>query len=119
MAVPISQEKFLSNRRNKEKLINMLMEKLQAVNITAKQARDDADVLIIETAIEESKHGKTAVIVGEDIDLLVILIGRTLFYDQEIFFRKVGKGNVKTEIYSSKSFDKYPNSKRTFCFCTH
>lgn len=78
--------------------------------------RDDADVLIIETAIEESKHGKTAVIVGEDIDLLVILIGRTLFYDQEIFFRKVGKGNVKTEIYSSKSFDKYPNSKRHILF---
>lgn len=32
----------------------MLIEKLQAVDINTKQARDDADVLIIETAIEES-----------------------------------------------------------------
>ncbi|KAF2902748.1 hypothetical protein ILUMI_03438 [Ignelater luminosus] len=48
----------------------MLIEKLETVNITTKQARDDADVLIIETAIEESKRRRTAVIIGEDIDLL-------------------------------------------------
>ena len=116
MVVPITQEKFLSNRNNKKKLINMLIEKLQAVNITTKQARDDADVLIVETAIDESKRQKTAVIIGEDIDLLVILIGRTISHQHEIFFKKVGKGNVKTEIYSSKSFDKYPRSKKHILF---
>lgn len=94
----------------------MLIAKLQAVNITTKQARDDADVLIIETAIDESKLQKTTVITGEDIDLLVILIGITLSHQQEIFFKKVGKGNVKTEIYSSKSFDKYPHSKKQILF---
>lgn len=64
----------------------MLIEKLKTVNITTKQARDDTDVLIIETAIEESKHQRTAVIIGEDIDLLVILIGRTQSHQQAIFF---------------------------------
>ncbi|GBP51845.1 hypothetical protein EVAR_88550_1 [Eumeta japonica] len=53
----------------------MLVEKLKPVNITTKQAKDDAGVLIIETAIALSEHQKTAVIIGEDIDLLVILIG--------------------------------------------
>ena len=116
MIVPISQDKFLSNRNNKKKLIDMLIEKLESVNITTKQAKDDADVLIIETAIEESKPERTAVIVGEDIDLLVILIGRTQLHQEEIFFNKVGKGNVKTQIYSSKSFDKYPLSKKHILF---
>lgn len=106
----------MSNRTNKEKLIALLIEKLKTVNITTKQARDDADVLIIETAIEESKHQRTAVIVGEDIDLLVILIGRTQSYDREIFFKKIGKGNVKTQIYSCKSFDKYPQTKKHILF---
>ncbi|GFY37370.1 uncharacterized protein TNIN_401751 [Trichonephila inaurata madagascariensis] len=50
----------------------MLIGKLDSVDITTKQARDDADVLIVETAIEESEHHRTAVIVGEDIDLLEI-----------------------------------------------
>ncbi|KAK4887803.1 hypothetical protein RN001_004074 [Aquatica leii] len=48
----------------------MYLETLQAVNITTKKARDETDVLILERAIEESKHGKIAVIIGEDMDLL-------------------------------------------------
>ncbi|GBP43082.1 hypothetical protein EVAR_96344_1 [Eumeta japonica] len=118
MVVPVTQEKFLSNRNNKEKLINMLIEKLKAVDIKTKQVTNDADVLIIETAIEESKHGNTAVIMGEDIDLPVIVIVPTLSHREEIFFKKVGKRNVKTEIYSSKSFNKYPSLKKQFCFYT-
>ncbi|GFY41261.1 uncharacterized protein TNIN_343801 [Trichonephila inaurata madagascariensis] len=55
-----------------KKIINMLIGKLESVDITTKQARDDADVLIVETAIEESEHHRIAVIVGEDIDLLVL-----------------------------------------------
>ncbi|KAK9872193.1 hypothetical protein WA026_016247 [Henosepilachna vigintioctopunctata] len=102
MIVPISQEKFLSNRSNKTKFIYMLVEKLKTIDITTKQARDDADVLIIETAIALSEHQKTAVIIGEDIDLLVILIGRTQSHQQEIF--------------SSKSFDQYPRTKKHILF---
>ncbi|GFY08550.1 hypothetical protein TNCV_809831 [Trichonephila clavipes] len=60
-----------------------------------KQAKDDADVFIVETAIEESKHHKTAVIV-EDIDLRVSFIERTQSHEKEKFFKKVGKRNLKT-----------------------
>ncbi|GFW68426.1 uncharacterized protein TNCV_3299681 [Trichonephila clavipes] len=97
----------------------MLIGKLESVDITTKQARDDVDVFIVETAIKELEHHVTAVIV-EDIDLLVILLGRTQTHQEEVFFKKIGKGNVKTQIYSSKSFDKYPLIvKSTFFFCTH
>lgn len=37
----------------------MFIEKLECVNVITKQARGDADVLIIETAIDESKHRRT------------------------------------------------------------
>jgi len=39
---------------------------LQAANIATKQARDDADVLIVETAVEEANSEKAAVIIGQD-----------------------------------------------------
>lgn len=81
MEVPISQEKFLSNRFNKRKLIEMLIEKFEEVGIATRQSRDDADVLIVETAIEKSINN-TTIIVGEDIDLLVLLIARTQILDQ-------------------------------------
>ncbi|GFY74985.1 general transcription factor II-I repeat domain-containing protein 2 [Trichonephila inaurata madagascariensis] len=52
--------------------------KLVSVDTTTKTGeRCDVDVLIVETAIEESKQRRTAIPVGEDIDLLVILIERT------------------------------------------
>lgn len=44
--------------------VDILIEKLENVNFTTKQMRNDADVLIIEPAIEESKHEWTAVILG-------------------------------------------------------
>jgi len=52
-----------------------LTQKLENVNIISKQAQDDA--LIIKTAIDEA-YTKKNIIVGEDVDLLVILMARTL-----------------------------------------
>lgn len=69
--VPICQERFLSNRSNKNRFISTLMQKLENMNIISKQGQDDADVLIIETAIEKVYTRKT-IIVGEDVDVLVI-----------------------------------------------
>jgi len=68
MKVPISQEKFLSNRLNKNRFIFTLIQKLENVNIILKQTQDDADVLIIETAIEEAYLNKT------------IIVGRNLYF---------------------------------------
>lgn len=81
----------------------MITEKFKAVNVYVKQAKDDADVLIVETALMIAKTNKNAtVIVGEDVDLLVIMVARTPA-DLEIFFRKRGKGKVEQNIYSSTS----------------
>ena len=52
MKVPANQQQFLTNIYNKSRFISMLSDKLITENIAVKQAQNDTDVLIIETAIE-------------------------------------------------------------------
>ncbi|XP_043285283.1 uncharacterized protein [Venturia canescens] len=73
MPSTLTQDKFLSNEKNKSHLIYMLSEKLRNVGFGVKQAQEDADYLIVETAISISDQYHSVFIVGEDIDLLVIL----------------------------------------------
>jgi len=101
MTVPINQQQFL----NKSRFISMLSEKLTTTNILVKQANNDADVLIIETALEQSNTNKT-IVVGEDVDLLIILIAQTPT-DRMIYCLKPGKVQIKTKIYSSQSLSSY------------
>ena len=110
MNVLIKQDKFLSNEKNKSRFISMLAQKLEAANISVKQAQDDADVLIIKTALEHYHTNIKTIVVGEDVDLLILLIARTS-PDQEIYYLKPGKGKAETKIYSSKSFDNFENNK--------
>lgn len=60
---------------------------------------------MVKIAIAESEDQKTATIVGEDIDLLVILIGSTQSYQIENFFKKIGKANdVKIQKASTNTY---------------
>ena len=72
-----SQADFLANRRNKARLIEMLAGWFQAAQIQVRQAQNDADTLIIRTALEIELSGKSVVVVGSDTDLLAMLIART------------------------------------------
>ena len=63
MTVPTNQQQFLANTHNKSRFIAMLSEKLTA-NIFVKQANNDADILIIETALEQF-NTNTTIVVGE------------------------------------------------------
>ena len=85
MTVPTNQQQFLATTHNKSRCILMLCEKFTAANILVKQADNDADVLIIETAIEQSNTTNTTIVVGEDVDLLVLLTARTPI-DKIIYF---------------------------------
>lgn len=46
------------------------------MNIPTVQAEADADVTIIDFAINNKQTGTTVIVVGEDTDLLVLLIAR-------------------------------------------
>ena len=101
--VPYPQEKFLSNEHNKNELIKVLSQKFKDEGYTCKQAEEDADPLIITTAIEISKTGKNVIVVGQDIDLLVLLnqLGSN---QSNLYFLKPATGRSQDVIYSSQSF---------------
>ncbi|GBN63418.1 hypothetical protein AVEN_252015-1 [Araneus ventricosus] len=63
MTGPTNQQQFLANTHNKYRFISMLSEKLKAADIFVKQANNDADVLIIETALEKFNTNTTIVVV--------------------------------------------------------
>lgn len=72
--VTLNQSEFLSNERNKMRLISLLSSHLREAKCTVLQAKADADVLIVSTAIEEAKKQLEVILIGEDTDLLVLLI---------------------------------------------
>ncbi|KYM97251.1 hypothetical protein ALC62_12065 [Cyphomyrmex costatus] len=94
-----SSDKFFANEKNKVRFIAMLMEYLRQVGISVQQAFEDADVTIVTTAIAQSSIFNTVEIVGEDIDLLVLLLGLAP-QSRNIFFRKPAKGKVPPSLYS-------------------
>jgi hypothetical protein len=106
------QEKFLSNEKNKDKIIKTLMERLQSQGFSCKQAEEDADADIIKTSIEIARDtNKTVIVVGQDIDLLDQFNSNN--YD--IYFLKPGSGNVKDLFFMSSSF-KYESFKNIVAF---
>lgn len=99
-SIPMKQEDFLSNPTNKSQLISLLQTKLQEYGIHTLEATDDADVLIIKTAIEQSTYSSVTV-VGEDVDLAVLLIASTP-PTKDILLLKPGRGKTKTIVLSSQ-----------------
>lgn len=85
----------------------MLCEKLQTAGFIIKQTIEDADTFIVNTAIDASKDYDSIVIVGEDVDLLVILTALASS-KHNIYFMKPSKGKIDQRIYSSTSFQ-YPD----------
>ncbi|XP_053377818.1 uncharacterized protein LOC123527311 isoform X1 [Mercenaria mercenaria] len=69
------KEIFLRNQGNKQAFVKLLGEFLRQEGITVMYAPGDADTLIVETAITSADTNVTYVI-GEDTDLLVLLINR-------------------------------------------
>ena len=69
----MKKEVFLGNSANKQKFIFMLGECLMGDGFSVHHANDDADFLIVETAIELAK-AETVTVLGEDTDLLVLLL---------------------------------------------
>lgn len=71
MPVLISQDKFLSNYKNKSRFIKFLMEQLEKKSIKCCHGKGEADELIVDTSVKYSTE-LTKVIVAEDVDILVM-----------------------------------------------
>lgn len=115
MQVTVTQEKFLANEKNKSRLIEVLMRKFQLAGYNVKQHEADADTLIVTTALELSGMHESIVIVGEDVDLLIILTGIAKEPHRNVYFMKPGKGKSPKWVYSADSL-KNPTLARYILF---
>ncbi|GBN02869.1 hypothetical protein AVEN_166135-1 [Araneus ventricosus] len=89
----ISQEQFLANERNKVRFSDLLKKFPEKANVTVKQAAENADVLIVETAVSVISQYDNIFVVGENIDFLVLLTGLAPM-KENLYFRKCGKGRT-------------------------
>ncbi|KAL4100763.1 hypothetical protein QTP88_020794 [Uroleucon formosanum] len=114
MVPTVAQTSFLSNIRNKSRLIQMLSSYLIGKGYIIKQANDDADTVIVNEAIKRTQS-QSVVVVGQDIDLLVLLIALTPVENQ-IIFLKPGNGGNEKKIYSIQDIQKVNGIKMSILF---
>ena len=87
-----SKDSFLSNSKNKQSFTNHLSHKLRSKDIAVGHAKSDADTLIVKYVLQSSNNVDT-VLVGEDTDLLVLLLHHVTSDHHNIFFSS-GSGRI-------------------------
>ena len=112
MKATLNQEQFLSNDKNKIRLLSILKIFFEKAGCAVYIAEDDADLLVINTAIQKSSNILVTV-VGEDVDLLVLLIA-LIPQNKNIYFLKPGSGKIAKKVFSSNDLQKqYFNIKNS------
>lgn len=97
----IPQQKFLSNQRNKIQFISLLCKDFQECGIVTVQAESDADRIMVQHALAASRiSNSSAVLVGEDTDLLVLLLHHR--ENEEVYMLKPGRTQAEQEVWSVK-----------------
>ncbi|GBL79122.1 hypothetical protein AVEN_92373-1 [Araneus ventricosus] len=92
----------------------MLCVKFQNEGFVVKQAEGYADYLIIKSALEIEKRSQCVVVVGEDIDLLVIIAAST--NSENIFFLKPGRGKAEDALYCAATLNIAPQIRDNILF---
>jgi len=91
----MKKEEFLSNTINKQRFIHLLSDRLQN-NIACQtlHADGDADLLIVMTALASAQN-TTTVLIGDDTDLLMLLIHHTTCDVHDVYLTAEPKANVR------------------------
>ena len=92
--VTMKKDQFLAIRQNKQRFIFMLSEELTKKNCETHHASGDADLLIVEKAVQSAMSSYT-VLVGDDTDLLVLLCYHASLESQDLLFCPEPKKNTK------------------------
>lgn len=112
-----NQERFLGNAQNKKQLIAMLSSVLRKNNVVVKQSSGDADLLIVQTAVEKSQQ-LLPTIVTQDIDVLVILTALAT-PGKPVLFLKPKIGRAKRKVYSSTILQGQHSGIKTYILLAH
>ena len=101
MILTTKKEEFLSNKANKSRFIKMLATYLANRCVHVIQAKDDADVLIVQTAVDFSRS-QNVVVIGDDTDLLVLLIYHVNENSQSVYLKNEGKKGQPGKLWDIK-----------------
>ena len=81
MKTIVSQDSFLANSSNKSRLMSMLRQECSKKGIQTEQAEAGADVMLASRVIgKASQVSSPVILVGNDTDLLVLLVKHNLKY---------------------------------------
>ena len=98
MNLTITKEAFLTNVKNKKRFVHFLGDHLEASGCQVFHAKEDADLLIVNKTLEEAER-KDAVLVGDDTDLLVLLLHHFSADNKRVFFAPEPKKGSKNRIW--------------------
>ena len=62
MMIKYKKDEFLNNKANKQRFIHYLSDNLERAGCSVDHAKDDADVLIVMTAVASARHKETLLI---------------------------------------------------------
>ena len=97
MNLAVTKEVFLSNKGNKQRFIIMLGEELSKKGCTVFHDTGDADCLIVKKAMESAAENNV-VLVGDDTDLLILLLHQQYEGKHDVFFAPEPKKKLKSTI---------------------
>lgn len=95
MIIKSKKEDFLNNKTNKQRFIHFLSDKLERAGCSTEHAKHDADVRIVQTALASARTRDT-VLIGDDTDLLVLLLYHADMTANELFLVSESKQATKS-----------------------
>ena len=89
----MTKEKFLLSKENKQKFNDCFVSYLETYDISAVQADDDTDTLVVTTAIDAVKTCDV-IVIAEDTDILVLLLH---YYSLDLPFKIFFTSDMNTK----------------------
>ena len=101
MNLTVTKEAFLCDPKNKQRFIDFLGTKLTNQGCQVFYDQADADLLIVQKTIESASSMDT-VLIGDDTDLLVLLLHHLPQQNKDVFFASDRKKNTKGRVWNIK-----------------
>ena len=114
MNLTVAKDLFLSDQTNKQQFIEYLAQDLESAGCQVCHATADADVLIVQKAVDSSELHDT-ILVGDDTDLLVLALYHSKPSGHQLYFAPAPKKNSKQRVWD---INQTKNDLGTF-FCKH
>ena len=114
IVLKLKKDVFLSNTAKKQQLIKLLGEKLQLSGCNIIHATGDADLMMVQMAVQSAKS-ITTVLVGDDAILLVLLCRHFDTSDCDLFYIPQPKVNDAKDLGHQEN----PDSTGTRNLCKH